>query len=49
VPGAIPAIKDAVRRRTLADCRALAARALAAADAAAVRALLEDRAAETAP
>jgi phosphocarrier protein FPr/phosphocarrier protein len=49
VPGAIPAVKDAVRRRTLADCRALAERALAAADAAAVRALLQGRAGEAAP
>jgi phosphoenolpyruvate-protein phosphotransferase len=40
LPGAIPAIKDAVRRRTLADCRELAERALAASDATAVRALL---------
>jgi phosphoenolpyruvate-protein phosphotransferase len=39
-PGAIPAIKHAVRRRTLAECRALAARAVEAADAPAVRALL---------
>jgi phosphoenolpyruvate-protein kinase (PTS system EI component) len=40
MPGAIPEIKDVVRRHTLADCRALAARALAAPDAAAVRAIL---------
>jgi phosphoenolpyruvate-protein phosphotransferase len=40
VPGAIPAVKDAVRGRTLAECRELAERALAQADAAAVRALL---------
>jgi phosphoenolpyruvate-protein phosphotransferase len=42
VPGAIPAVKAAVRRATLAGCRALAARALAADDAAAVRALLAE-------
>ena len=42
VPGAIPAIKDAVRRRTLAECRELAARALALESAAAVRALLAE-------
>ena len=41
VPGAIPAIKDAVRRRTLDDCRELARRALAAESAVAVRKLLE--------
>src|SRR6185503_2878860 len=41
VPGAIPAIKDAVRRRTLADCRELARRALAAESAVEVRKLLE--------
>jgi phosphoenolpyruvate-protein phosphotransferase len=41
-PGIIPAIKDAVRQRTLAECRALAGRALEGADAAAVRALLAD-------
>lgn len=40
VPGAIPGIKDAVRRRSLADCRELAARALALGSAAEVRALL---------
>ena len=45
VPGAIPAIKDAVRRHTLAACRDLAARALALESAAAVRALLSDSAA----
>jgi phosphocarrier protein FPr/phosphocarrier protein len=39
-PGAIPEVKDAVRRHTLADCRALAARALAVPDAASVRAIL---------
>jgi phosphocarrier protein FPr/phosphocarrier protein len=39
-PAAIPEVKDAVRRHTLADCRALAARALAAPDAASVRAIL---------
>ena len=37
-----PAIKDAVRRRTLAECRELAARALALESAAAVRALLAE-------
>ena len=41
VPGSIPAIKDAVRRRTLEECRELARRALAADGAAAVRSLLE--------
>jgi phosphocarrier protein FPr/phosphocarrier protein len=41
-PASIPAIKHAVRRRTLAECRALAARAVEAADAPAVRALLRD-------
>jgi phosphoenolpyruvate-protein kinase (PTS system EI component) len=41
VPGAIPAIKDAVRRRTLDDCRELARRALAAESAVEVRKLLE--------
>ncbi len=41
-PGVIPAIKDAVRRRTMAECRALAGRAIDALDAAAVRALLPD-------
>jgi len=40
VPGAIPAIKDTLRRQTITGCRTLAARALAASDAAAVRALL---------
>jgi phosphocarrier protein FPr/phosphocarrier protein len=39
-PGAIPAIKDRIRQRTLADCRALADRALHAASAAEVRELL---------
>jgi phosphocarrier protein FPr/phosphocarrier protein len=42
VPGAIPAIKDAVRRHTLAECRDLAARALALESAAAVRAMLAE-------
>jgi multiphosphoryl transfer protein len=41
VPGAIPAIKDAVRRRTLEECRELARRALAAESAVAVRKLLD--------
>lgn len=49
VPAAIPAIKDALRRRTLAECRALAGRALAAQNAAAVRGLLGDADAEPAP
>jgi phosphocarrier protein FPr/phosphocarrier protein len=49
MPGAIPEIKDAVRRHTLADCRALAGRALAAPDAAAVRAILEAGMAGTSP
>ena len=40
-PGAVPEIKDSVRRRTMPECRALAARAPAAADAKAVRALLD--------
>jgi phosphocarrier protein FPr/phosphocarrier protein len=40
VPGAIPAVKDAVRRRTLADCRDLATRALQLGSAAEVRSLL---------
>lgn len=39
-PAAIPAVKDAVRRLTMDRCRSLAARALAAASAAEVRALL---------
>lgn len=39
-PAAIPAVKAAVRSLRLADCRALAARALACADADAVRALV---------
>ena len=42
VPAAIPAIKDALRRRTLAECRALVGHALAAQDAVGVRALLDD-------
>jgi len=49
VPGAIPAIKDAVRRRTLAECRELAARALALESAAAVRALLAEAATGAGP
>jgi len=40
VPGAIPAIKDAVRRHSLAECRDLAALALELESAAEVRALL---------
>ncbi len=48
-PGVIPAIKEAVRRRTLAECRALAVRALDGLDAAAVRALLPDAAAGGSP
>ena len=48
-PGVIPAIKDAVRRRTLAECRALALRALDGPDAAAVRALLADAMAGESP
>ena len=40
VPGAIPAVKDAVRRRTLAECRELARSALELDSAAAVRQLL---------
>ena len=40
VPGAIPAIKDAVRNRTLAECRELARRALELDSAAAVRQLI---------
>jgi phosphoenolpyruvate-protein phosphotransferase len=40
VPGAIPGLKDALRRRTMADCRDLAARALAQDSAGAVRELL---------
>ena len=40
VPGAIPAIKDAVRKRTLAECRELARRALELDSAAAVRQLI---------
>jgi multiphosphoryl transfer protein len=48
-PGVIPAVKDAVRRRTLAECRALAARALDGTDAAAVRALLPDAMAGDSP
>jgi phosphoenolpyruvate-protein kinase (PTS system EI component) len=43
LPGAIPAIKDIVRRRTLAECRELAERALNAPDATSVRALLAGR------
>jgi phosphoenolpyruvate-protein phosphotransferase len=41
-PGVIPAIKDAVRRRTMAECRALARRAIDGPNADAVRALLAD-------
>jgi multiphosphoryl transfer protein len=44
VPAAVPAVKAAVRATTLADARALAARALACSTAAEVRALLEPRA-----
>jgi phosphoenolpyruvate-protein kinase (PTS system EI component) len=44
VPGAIPAIKDTLRRRRLAECRELARRALEAEDAAAVRGILEEKA-----
>ncbi len=40
-PAAIPALKAVVRQLTLADCEALAARALAAATAADVRSLLQ--------
>ena len=40
-PAAIPALKAAVRGLDLAGCQALAARALAAADAAEVRALAQ--------
>ena len=40
VPGAIPAVKEALRRGTIEQCRDLAARALAQDDAAAVRGLL---------
>ena len=40
VPGAIPAVKEALRQQTVAACQALATRALAADDAAAVRAML---------
>ncbi len=40
VPGAIPAVKDALRRRRIDECRDLAARALAQDDTAAVRELL---------
>ena len=40
-PGAIPAVKDAVRRQTVEGCRELARRALAMDSAAAVRMLLE--------
>ncbi|HEU4516902.1 MAG TPA: phosphoenolpyruvate--protein phosphotransferase [Steroidobacteraceae bacterium] len=49
MPGAIPAIKAALRPRTLAECRELAGRALDAADAAAVRAILADFEAGRAP
>jgi multiphosphoryl transfer protein len=41
VPAAVPAVKAAVRARTLVACEALAIRALAATSPAAVRALLE--------
>jgi phosphocarrier protein FPr/phosphocarrier protein len=40
-PAAVPAVKDALRRVTLAQCRALAARALLLESAAAVREALE--------
>ncbi len=40
VPAMIPAIKDSLRRHTMAECRALARRALAADSAQAVRELL---------
>ena len=40
VPGAIPAVKDAVRKRTLGECRELARRALELDNAAAVRHLI---------
>jgi phosphocarrier protein FPr/phosphocarrier protein len=43
VPAAIPAIKEAVRRHSVTECRALAGLALDAPDAAAVRSLLGDR------
>jgi phosphoenolpyruvate-protein kinase (PTS system EI component) len=41
VPSMIPAIKDALRRRTLVECRELAQRALARESASAVRELLD--------
>lgn len=44
-PGAVPAVKAAVRGVTMAAARALAVRALAASSAAEVRALLEEEAA----
>ena len=40
VPGAIPAVKAALRRRRIDECRDLAVRALAQDDTAAVRGLL---------
>jgi phosphocarrier protein FPr/phosphocarrier protein len=40
VPGAIPELKDALRRRTMTECRELAARALAQDGAVAVRTLM---------
>ena len=49
LPGAIPAIKDAIRRRTLAECRELAERALKAPHATEVRALLAGSDTGTAP
>jgi phosphoenolpyruvate-protein kinase (PTS system EI component) len=42
VPGSIPAVKDAVRRQTLPECRALAEQAVALDSAREVRALLAD-------
>ena len=49
LPGAIPSIKAALRRRTLAECRELAERALDSRDAATARALLAGFDAEAAP